>query len=177
MIRIPRASHIVLLLATLLLFSACLAPRLTDFTVDFRQMHKLTDDELRRVQFYNSHTIVLTAVDEMREPPEGRRRNRKLDTRLLDRVVIEEETPGMLVAAGGTFLDVSFEEGKALHFVRRPSGRFTLTDPIVTYDGRRYQVECVRERNKPCPVALMVRRKLKPVTKVQLQKVRGRRLR
>jgi hypothetical protein len=175
--RFPGTIHRIALLAAVLLLSACLAPRLTDFTVDTRRIHKLTDDELQRVQFYNSNTIILTAVDEAREPPEGRRRNRKLDTRLLDRVVIEERTPGMLVAAGGTFLDVSFEEGKSLHFVKLPSGRFTLNVPVVTYGGQRYHVECVRQRNNPCPVSLMVRRDLKPVTKVQLQKVRGRRLR
>ena len=167
----------LLLPAALLLLSACLAPRLTDFTVDLRRMHKLTDDELQRVQFYNSHTIVLTAVDETREPPEGRRRNRKLDTRLVDQVVIDERTPGTLVAAGETFLDISFQEGRALHFVRRPSGRFTLTASIVTYGERRYHMECVHDKDGPCTVSLMVKRKLKPVTKVQLQKARGRRLR
>ncbi|UCD39243.1 MAG: hypothetical protein JSW54_07145 [Fidelibacterota bacterium] len=158
----------------LLLCSACLAPKWIEFTAETRRLHKLTDDELTRIQFYNSNEIILTGVQEERQAPT--RRKQRLDTRLLDRVVIKRRTPGLAMAVGGNWIDISFEEGRSLHFTQLPSGRFKLTSTIVTYGGRRYHVECVPHRSSDCPVSLLIRRELDPKTRIQRQKVRGRKL-
>jgi hypothetical protein len=165
-----------LLLGSLVLFS-CASRQLTEYNQGLRRVHNLTDDELRRVQFYNSNTIVLTRADEVREAPNPKRRRQKLDVRHIDRVIIEEHTRGVAVGVGGNWLDISFEEGRTLRFKLLPNGRFALQDKIVLYGGRRYRVDYLDHRRSRYPVTLLVQRDLKPKTVVKSQKAKGRKLR
>jgi len=170
------ALRLGMLALAVLLFSGCLARRLTEFTDQARQTYQLSVDELERVQFYTSHTLIFTAVNEIREsPPPGRRRKRKLDTRYVDQVKIRRHTRGVVITAGDRWLDVSFEEGKWLRFTRKPSGRYLLDTKTVTYGGKLYRVECVPRRFSKCPVSLLIRKNLKPKIRVRSQKVKGRR--
>jgi len=144
--RLPVMIRLVLP-ALAVLLSGCLGPRLSDFTEEARRSYQLTNDELQRIQFYNSHTIIFTAVEEVREPPPPKRRRKQpLDTRQVNRVVIKRRTRGIVVAVGSNWLDVSFEEGKWLRFTRLPSGRYTLKAAPVIYGGQRYRVECQPRR-------------------------------
>jgi hypothetical protein len=120
-----RQVHISILLSILLgslLLTSCASRQLTEYNQGLRRVHNLTDDELRRVQFYNSNTIVLTLADEVREAPNPKRRKQKLDIRHIDQIIIEEHTRGLAVAVGGNWMDISFEEGKALHRPALPRG-------------------------------------------------------
>ncbi len=100
------------------------------FTQELRNEHRLTGDDLRNLQFYNSHTITLR-----RELARGDRQvtgGHKLLViagKQIEEVVIEAQTPGVLVGAGGTTLRVSFEEGTFLEFTVR--GPEPLRDPIA----------------------------------------------
>ncbi len=170
------AIRLCLLILAVLLFSGCLARRLTEFTDQSRQTYQLTDDELKRVQFYTSHTLILTAVSEIRESPTpGWLRKPKLDTRYVDQVRIRRHTRGAVIAAGDQWLNVSFEEGTWLRFTRKPSGRYLLDTKTVTYGDKLYRVECVPRRFSKCPVSLLIRKNLKPKIRVRSQKVKGRR--
>ncbi|UCH62683.1 MAG: hypothetical protein JSU77_12995 [Fidelibacterota bacterium] len=167
--------RIGLLALAALLLSGCLTYRLTEFTDQIRKADQLSVDELKRVQFYTSHTLIFTAVSETREsPPPEPRRKPKLDTRYVDQVKIRRHTPGVVITAGDRWLDVSFEEGKWLRFTQKPSGRYLLDAKTVTYGGKLYRVECVPRRFSECPVSLRIRKSLKPKIKVRSQKVKGR---
>jgi hypothetical protein len=104
------------------------------FTQELRNEHKLTADDLRNLQFYNSHSITLR-----RELARGDRQvtgNHKLLViagKQIEEVVIEQHTPGVLVAAGETSLQISFEEGTFVEFTVR--GPEPLRDPLVPSGG------------------------------------------
>lgn len=169
------AHRLSLLALAALLLSGCLARRLTEFTNQTRKTYELTDDELKRVQFYTSHTLILTAVHETRETPAPNRRGRlKLDLRYVDRVVIRRRTPGVAITVGNQWLDVSFEEGAWLRFTWRPSDRYLFDDSIVMYGGKQYHAECTPRRFSKGPASLLIRKDLMPKTRVRSQKVKGR---
>lgn len=100
------------------------------FTQELRNEHKLTGEDLRNLQFYNSHTITLR-----RELSHGDRQvtgTHKLLViagKQIEEVVIEQHTPGVLVGATESTLRVSFEEGTSLEFAVR--GPEPLRDPIA----------------------------------------------
>jgi hypothetical protein len=100
------------------------------FTQELRNEHKLTADDLKNLQFYNSHEITLR-----RELAHGDRQvtgGHKLLViagKQIEEVVIEQHTPGVLIAASETTLQVSFEEGTFLEFAVR--GPEPLRDPIA----------------------------------------------
>lgn len=169
------AIRLCLLALAVLLFSGCLARRLTEFTDQTRKTYQLTDDELKRVQFYTSHTLILTAVHETRETPAPNRSRRpKLDLRYVNRVVIRRHTPAVAITVGNQWLDVSFEEGAWLRFTWRPSDRYLFDESTVMYGGIQYNVECVPRRFSKGPASLLIRKDLMPKTKVRSQKAKGR---
>lgn len=173
---LPSVVRLVLLALAALLLSGCLAYRLIEFTEETRRTFQLSADELKRMQFYVSNTLVLTAVNEIREStPPGWLRKPELDTRYVDQVVIRRHTRGVVIAAGDRWLDVSFEEGTWLRFTRMPSGRYLLDANTVMYGDHQYRVECVPRRFRKCPATLFIRKNLKPKTRVRSQKVKGRR--
>lgn len=100
------------------------------FTQELRNEHRLTGEDLRNLQFYNSHTITLR-----RELARGDRQvtgSHKLLViagKQIEEVVIEKNTPGVLVGADDVALKVSFEEGTFLEFTVR--GPEPLRDPLV----------------------------------------------
>jgi hypothetical protein len=99
------------------------------FTQELRNEHRLSVDDLRNLQFYNSHAITLR-----RELARGDRQvtgTHKLLViagKQIEEVLIEKNTPGVLVGADEGTLQVSFEEGTSLSFTVR--GPEPLRDPI-----------------------------------------------
>jgi len=165
----------LLLILGVLLLNRCMAYRLTDFTDQIRRAeHPISDEELLRMQFYLSHELILTAVDEVREAPAGGLLRRSvLDTRYVDQVIIRRHTRGVVNTAGERWLDVSFQEGNSLRFTLMPSGRYLLNAGTVTYGGQQYRVECVPRRLRDCPVSLLVRKNVEPKITVRNQRARG----
>jgi hypothetical protein len=126
-----RPSTVALMLAAAL-SSGCAA--YVPFTQELRNEQRLTGEDLRNLQFYNSHTITLR-----RELARGDRQvtgGHKLLViagKQIEEVVIERHTPGVLVGASASSLQVSFEEGTFLEFgVRGPE---PLRDPLVPIGG------------------------------------------
>ncbi len=120
--------HLTLAALTLVLASGCAS--YVPFTQELRNEHKLTGDDLKNLQFYNSHTITLR-----RELARGDRQVTGSHTLLviagkqIEEVVIEKHTPGVVVASNENALRVSFEEGTFFEFsVRGPE---PLRDPLV----------------------------------------------
>ncbi|XXX78649.1 DNA-directed RNA polymerase [Sorangium sp. So ce134] len=112
----------LLALATVFLaFLAGCGPRLVPFTHELRVQHDLSDRDLKGLQFYVSHEIALR-----RELTAESSRITSSHTLLLvsgkviEEVVVEERTPGVVVGARGGVLSVSFEPGASLTFSAAP---------------------------------------------------------
>jgi hypothetical protein len=91
---------------------------LVPFTHELREQNRLTDDELKNLQFYVSHKITLR-----RELESGGRQvtgSHKLlltSGKSIEEVIVEDRTPGIAVGVKGVVVSISFEPGSALDFV------------------------------------------------------------
>ena len=100
------------------------------FTQELRNEHKLAPDDLKNLQFYNSHTITLRReLARGDSQVTGGHKLLVIAGKQIEEVVIEQHTPGVVIAAGETALQVSFEEGTFLEFTVR--GPEPLRDPIA----------------------------------------------
>jgi hypothetical protein len=90
---------------------------LIPFTHELREQHRLTDGEIRNLQFYVSHKITLR-----RELESGGRQvtgSHKLlltSGKSIEEVVVEEKTPGIALNVKGAVISISFEPGTSLDF-------------------------------------------------------------
>jgi hypothetical protein len=90
------------------------------FTHEVRTQYRLSDDEVRNLQFYVSHTITLrrelSATDRQ---VTGGHKLVLTSGKVIEEVVIEESTPGVAVAVGREAIAVSFDVGSQLEFALR----------------------------------------------------------
>lgn len=86
-------------------------------THELRQRYQLSSDELRLLQYYNSHTITLRRelASQSKQVSPG---HKLIVTagRTVEEVVIEAGTPGVALEVGPSHIVVSFAEGTALTF-------------------------------------------------------------
>jgi hypothetical protein len=107
----------------------CAKPSLVPFTAELRASYQLTDDDLKKLQFFASRDIVLrrdlsqpaqpAAKGEPREPEVARISQHRLvlvEGRATEEVVVERLTPGVVTEAKPGSLWVSFEPGSAFEF-------------------------------------------------------------
>src|SRR6185503_245665 len=91
---------------------------LIPFTHELREQNRLTDDEIKNLQFYVSHKVTLR-----RELESGGRQVTGSHTLLLtsgksiEEVVVEPKTPGIALAVKGAMISISFEPGSSFDFV------------------------------------------------------------
>ena len=96
-------------------------PRLVPFTHELRVQHDLSDSDVKNLQFYVSHQIALRR--ELTAESSQVTSSHKLllvSGKIIEEVVVEERTPGVVVAARGGALSVSFEPGASLTFFAGP---------------------------------------------------------
>ncbi|MFT3774524.1 MAG: DNA-directed RNA polymerase [Minicystis sp.] len=92
-------------------------PALVPLTQEIREQNRLTDSELKNLQYYVSHTITLR-----KELESGGRQvtgNHKLVVvagKTIEEVVVEAKTPGICIAVEPSKLMISFEQGTAFEF-------------------------------------------------------------
>jgi hypothetical protein len=115
-------------LALSALSSGC-HPTLVPLTQELRDQNRLSEAELKNLQYYLSSTITLR-----RELESGGRSvtgNHKLVVvagKSIEEVVVEERTPGICVAVGDRSLFISFEQGTSIEFTP-PGARASLPVP------------------------------------------------
>jgi hypothetical protein len=103
-------------------------PALVPMTQELRDQNRLSEAELRNLQYYLSSTITLR-----RELESGGRQvtgNHKLVViagKTIEEVVVEERTPGICVGVGDHSLLVSFEQGTSIEFA--PPGAGAAAQP------------------------------------------------
>jgi hypothetical protein len=131
MVPVARAAMVRALPAfALLTFALTGCASYVPFTQELRNEHKLAADDLKNLQFYNSHAITLRReLARGDSQVTGGHKLLVIAGKQIEEVVIEQHTPGVVVAAGETTLQISFEEGTFLEFsVRGPE---PLRDPIA----------------------------------------------
>ncbi|MBK8257454.1 MAG: DNA-directed RNA polymerase [Polyangiaceae bacterium] len=87
------------------------------FTHEIRMQHRLTDDEVRNLQFYSSHQITLRreASSQDRQVTPGHKL-RLISGKSVEEVVIPAKTPGVAARVTSRSIAVSFVEGTSLEF-------------------------------------------------------------
>lgn len=98
------------------------------FTYDVKTKLELNDLDVRRVQFYNSEKIVLRRILPINEAKVNHGEVRIENGKLVDEIIINEETPGICREYGEYDLDVSFEPGN------RKTINFRLNKMTKTFD-------------------------------------------
>jgi hypothetical protein len=100
------------------------------FTQELRDQNRLSDAELKNLQFYVSNTITLR-----RELPSGGRQvtgNHKLLVvagKTIEEVVIEAKTPGICVGVGPHTMAISFEQGTSVDFAPMAARAYAPESP------------------------------------------------
>lgn len=187
---IIKSTLIHLFTLTVLLFSGCSgvtkpdSPKLTPiaFTQQLRNDYRLCVDDLERLQFYNSDTIVLQrrSACSNRSVESGVLVTKNKDD--LESVVIKPMTPGVLVKTEPNALYISFEDGSQIKFTA-PSksccdqkGYYKLAASswkngvgIVTFEGKKYHT-----LNNSAKVYLMIDKKTLIANKTDERIVKGR---
>jgi len=143
----------ILLLCAATFLSSC-SQKLVPFTHDVRQTMEENGLDLGRLQFYNSDEVVLSAMN----PDNGIDVNKGIletsNSKTINEVVFEEETPGKLLNHYGDMMEVAFESigGRFLTFSRKdetnPNSLYVIqitdkTDGInqIIYDGAPYYMQ------------------------------------
>ena len=114
---------------------------LVPFTYELRAGHRLTDDEIRNLQFYSSHEITLRreAQAQDRQITPGHKL-RLISGRSIEEVVIPAKTPGVATKVSAHAISVSFVSGTSLDFTVRgarvPLGSFgDFVQPFAVAEG------------------------------------------
>lgn len=144
-----KLQKLFIFLSVIGLMSACAPTR--PFTQSIRDQYKLTTDEIMRIQFYNSHDIILVRGESSGEEKEVNQGELKLKSgEYQERVVIPKGTPGVVERVVGTDkLAVSFDSGdnKLIVFgnIEQANGYYKLLAAEwengrgkVNYDGKIY---------------------------------------
>jgi len=93
------------------------------FTYELRAQHRLSDDEVKNLQFYTSHQITLRreVQSEDRQITPGHKL-RLVSGKSIDEVIIPAKTPGVALRVGKRAISVSFVTGTSLDFVTGARG-------------------------------------------------------
>lgn len=87
------------------------------FTQELRDLHDLQTADLKNLQFYNSHTITLRhEVERGGREVTGGHKLLVIAGKQIEEVEIPAHTPGVVVGADDSTLEVSFDEGTSFKF-------------------------------------------------------------
>lgn len=136
-------------IALVILLQSC-APRIP-FTQAIREQYQLSENELKQLQFYASHDIVLTRVEEDAKSKTTEDGKLKITTgKEYDQVLIKAGTPGVVEkVVDNQRIAISFEDGNNKYIVfGDPDNRksnYTMLAPdwknnraILVYGGNEY---------------------------------------
>lgn len=101
------------------LLAGCGAGRIP-FTHEIRTQYNLSDQEVKNLQFYASHTVTLRReLDAKSRQVTGGHKLVLTTGKVIEEVVIEQETPGVAVAMARDSITVSFDVGSQMVFALR----------------------------------------------------------
>jgi len=89
------------------------------FTQELRQKYSLTKDQLQQLQFYIDGEIILKRKVVSGELDIVKGKLKTESGKLIDEVIVKDETPGILSFGGPYWLAISFEKDETLIFTSR----------------------------------------------------------
>lgn len=174
--------NLLFLFAALAFLSSC-SPQLSVYTKELHESLSLSDDEMRKVQFYLSREIVLERAYDLEEAQIKDGRITISREKELEKIRIPANTPGVAVfSPDGSRLAISFDAHSDEEFLMfgpnpRKGNRYTLfasewgrDSGVVTYGGRQYRTQSGAQLTN-----LMVELRALNRQKVDSRTVRGRR--
>jgi hypothetical protein len=126
-------------------------PELVPFTERVQQETGLSNNQLKKVQFYNSTPIVLYRELTRNTTEVVAGQIKMVDGRKIEEIVIAPNTPGVIVNTSDNRLGISFEEGSDRYLIfgenRYRSGAYTVLARdwqdnvgLLRYDGKDYKI-------------------------------------
>jgi hypothetical protein len=115
---LDRISSLAFAFAALLalLVTGC-GPRLVPFTHEIRLQQNLSRGDMKNLQYYVSHRIILRReLESGGSQVTGSHKLLVVSGKTIEEVVIEEHTPGIAVAIDDSSIAVSFEPGSSITF-------------------------------------------------------------
>ncbi len=153
-----KAHQLFILLVSIIFISSCKST--IYFTEETKFQLEKSEVDLRRVQFYNSETIVLARQIKKEEVNVVSGKVRLEEGRYIEEVIIKAGTPGVFMEKNEKVLFISFEEGssKVIPFMKinsRSSGNAPIYQlaslewktnssgrklGVINYDNNKYSV-------------------------------------
>ena len=132
---------------------SCCSPALNYYTKSMHEDYRLSETELKNVQFYLSHDIVLYRELGTHDSKIAEGKIKIVNGRKIEEIIFPKETPGVLVfSPKQNRFAISFEEGTDNYLMFGPNkkagGRFVLLAKEwdrrigkVTYKGKTYKTD------------------------------------
>ena len=136
----------------LILVAASCSPQLVPYSQKLQRDTGLGEDQLRHVQFYNSHRIVLFRELGKSTSEIVSGEIKMIDGKQIEQIIINPNTPGVLVnSSDGKRLGISFEQGPDRYLVfglnPRKAGTYTIfgrnwknNTATIDYDGKEFKL-------------------------------------
>ena len=136
----------------LIVITASCTPQLVPYSQKLQRETGLGEDQLRQVQFYNSHRIVLFRELGRSTSEIVSGEIKIIDGKQIEQVVINPLTPGVLVnSSDGKRFGISFEQGPDRYLVfglnPRKAGTYTIfardwsnNTATIDYDGKEFKL-------------------------------------
>lgn len=165
----------------LLTVTASCTPQLVPYSERLQRETGLGEDQLRQVQFYNSHRIVLFRELGKSSSEIVSGEIKIIDGKQIEQIVINPLTPGILVnSSNGKRFGISFEQGPDRYLVfglnPRRAGTYTIfardwknNTATIDYDGKEFKLSAQSSESM-----LMVNLKKLNQFKVHSRTVSGR---
>jgi hypothetical protein len=103
------------------------------FTQEIRDQNRLSEAELRNLQYYVSSTITLRReADSAGRQVTGNHKLLVIAGKTIEEVVVESKTPGICVGVGPHTLSISFEQGSSIDFTPGGARTYGLDPAFAT---------------------------------------------
>ncbi len=122
-------------------FSGKKESRFQPYTSEIKEKYKITDEEEKRLQFYNSTDFSLSATIDSTSKDVGSKLKAQ-KTIINDEIVFASMKPCVLVKNTGSTFWVKFETGsyRDVPFERNSDGSYEMSQEKLKYAGRVYEV-------------------------------------
>ena len=175
--------YIPFVIFSLFVFISC-TPRFTYFTESLYEKHNWTQEDIKRIQFYVSHDIVLTRSISDGETKISEGKIRMINGKKVQQIVIKARTPGVLVLMPkDNRFAISFEEDDDAYLMFGPNPKYYERFALLAQDWERdngkvhYKGQLYDVDNDSAFAALMVDLRKEGENQYETRKVPGRTVR
>ena len=162
------------------LMASC-SPRFTYFTEDLYEKQKWDQDDIKRIQFYTSHDIILSRSVSEGETKIDEGKIRIINGKKVQQIVIKERTPGVVILLPKEDrFAISFEEDDEAYLMFGPNPKYHKRFALLAQDWEKdggqvhYKGQLYHVDNESALAALMVDLRRIGDTQVDTRRAQGR---